>query len=46
MVFALLAASSLPVLRAIGLTVSLGVISNFVLALLLTRPSVTIHATL
>jgi predicted exporter len=38
MVFALLATSSLPVLRAIGLTVSLGVISNFVLALLLTRP--------
>ncbi len=38
MVFALLALSSLPVLRAIGLTVSAGVISNFVLALLLTRP--------
>jgi predicted exporter len=38
MVFALLATSSLPVLRAIGLTVSLGVISNFILALLLTRP--------
>jgi len=37
MVFALLATSSLPVLRAIGLTVTLGVISNFVLALLLTR---------
>jgi predicted exporter len=37
MVFALLALSSLPVLRAIGVTVSLGVISNFVLALLLTR---------
>jgi predicted exporter len=49
MVFALLGASSLPVLRAIGLTVSLGVISNFVLALLLTRPQsisgVTTHAT-
>jgi len=45
MVFALLAASSLPVLRAIGLTVSLGVISNFILALLLTRPQVTAHAT-
>jgi predicted exporter len=43
MVFALLATSSLPVLRALGLTVSLGVICNFVLALLLTRPSVT-HA--
>lgn len=37
MVFALLALSSLPVLRAIGVTVSLGVILNFVLALLLTR---------
>jgi predicted exporter len=37
MVFALLALSSLPVLRAIGVTVTLGVISNFVLALLLTR---------
>jgi predicted exporter len=37
MVFALLGWSELPVLRAIGLTVSLGVISNFVLALLLTR---------
>jgi predicted exporter len=38
MVFALLAISSLPVLRAIGLPVSIGVVSNFVLALLLTRP--------
>ncbi len=38
MVFALLALSSIPVLRAIGLTVSAGVICNFVLALLLTRP--------
>jgi predicted exporter len=37
MVFALLSTSSLPVLRAIGITVTLGVISNFVLALLLTR---------
>lgn len=37
MVFCLLAFSTLPVLRAIGLTVTLGVISNFVLALLLTR---------
>ncbi len=37
MVFALLATSGLPVLRAIGLTVTLGVVSNFVLALLLTR---------
>jgi predicted exporter len=38
MVFALLALSSIPVLRAIGMTVSLGVISNFLLALLMTRP--------
>ena len=44
MVFALLAASSLPVLRAIGVTVTLGVISNFVLALLLTRPTGATHA--
>lgn len=43
MVFALLASSSLPVLRAIGLTVSLGVIANFILALLLTRPTVATH---
>jgi predicted exporter len=34
-VFALLALSTLPVLRAIGLTVAMGVISNFVLALVL-----------
>lgn len=39
MVFALLALSSMPVLRAIGVTVSLGVIGNFVLAFLLTRPA-------
>jgi len=39
MVFVLLSFSTLPVLRAIGITVSLGVISNFVLALLLTRPA-------
>jgi predicted exporter len=39
MVFALLALSSLPVLRAIGVTVATGVIGNFVLALLVTRPS-------
>jgi len=38
MVFALLAISSLPVLRAIGVPVAIGVLSNFVLALLLTRP--------
>ncbi len=40
-VFALLAASGLPVLRAIGLPVAIGVASNFVLALLLTRPAAT-----
>jgi len=39
MVFALLALSSLPVLRSIGVTVAAGVVSNFVLALLLTRPA-------
>src|SRR5690606_40563381 len=44
MVFALLAMSTLPVLRAIGLTVSLGVVSNFVLALLLTRPATPVLA--
>ncbi len=38
LVFAALALSTLPVLRAIGVTVTLGIISNFVLALLLTRP--------
>jgi len=37
LVFALLALSTVPVLQAIGVTVSLGVVSNFVLALLLTR---------
>ena len=37
LVFALLAASSVPVLRAIGVTVTIGVIANFVLALVLTR---------
>jgi predicted exporter len=36
LVFALLATSSLPVLRAIGLPVAVGVVANFVLALLLT----------
>jgi predicted exporter len=38
MVFALLATSSMPVLQAIGVTVTIGVVSNFILALLLTRP--------
>lgn len=39
MVFLLLALSTLPVLRDIGVTVAAGVAGNFVLALLLTRPS-------
>ena len=37
LVFVLLACSSIPVLRAIGSTVALGVFCNFVLALLVTR---------
>jgi predicted exporter len=37
LVFALLATADLPVLRAVGAPVALGVIVNFVLALLLTR---------
>jgi len=37
-VFMLLAFATTPVLSSIGITVSLGVVSNFVLALLLTRP--------
>lgn len=37
LVFALLALSKAPVLQAIGVTVSIGVISNFVLALALSR---------
>lgn len=37
LVFALLALSTVPVLAAIGITVSIGVISNFALAALLTR---------
>jgi len=36
LVFALLATSGLPVLRAIGLPVAIGVVANFMLALLLT----------
>jgi predicted exporter len=40
MVFVLLSLSTIPVLRSIGITVALGVVSNFVLALLLTRPPV------
>jgi predicted exporter len=38
MVFALLSFSTLPVLRSIGITVAAGVVSNFVLALLISRP--------
>jgi predicted exporter len=37
LVFSLLAWSSIPVLRAIGSTVALGVVCNFVLALLVSR---------
>jgi predicted exporter len=39
MVFALLTLSTLPVLRAMGTTVTLGVVSNFLLSLLITRDS-------
>ncbi len=37
LVFALLALSTVPILQAIGITVSIGVVSNFLLALMLTR---------
>ena len=40
LVFALLALSSIPVLRAIGSTVAIGVFANFVLALLVSRQPV------
>jgi len=40
LVFALLALSSIPVLRAIGSTVAIGVFANFVLALLISRQPV------
>ena len=40
LVFCLLALSSIPVLRAIGTTVTLGVLANFVLALLVSRQPV------
>jgi predicted exporter len=43
MVFALLSFSTLPVLRSIGLTVAIGVVCNFVLALLITRPQDAPH---
>lgn len=45
LVFALLALSSIPVLRAIGSTVAIGVFGNFALALLITRQPVTAEAT-
>ena len=41
LVFFLLALSSIPVLRAIGSTVAIGVFANFVLALLVSRQPVT-----
>ena len=41
LVFSLLAWSSIPVLRAIGITVTLGVVGNFVLALLVSRQPVS-----
>ena len=37
LVFALLTLSTVPILNAIGVTVTIGVICNFLLALLLTR---------
>lgn len=40
LVFALFSLSTVPILQAIGVTVSLGVLSNFLLALLLTRERV------
>ena len=45
LVFALLALSSIPVLRAIGSTVAIGVFGNFILALLITRQPVVADAT-
>lgn len=47
LVFSLLALSSIPVLRAIGSTVALGVVCNFVLAVLISRAPAarTTHAT-
>jgi predicted exporter len=44
LVFSLLALSSIPVLRAIGVTVTLGVACNFVLSLLVARHRATIVA--
>jgi predicted exporter len=45
LVFVLLGLSSIPVLRAIGSTVAIGVFGNFVLALLIARQPVAIEAT-
>ena len=45
LVFALLALSSIPVLRAIGSTVAIGVFGNFVLALLIARQPVRADGT-
>ncbi|NYZ61189.1 MMPL family transporter [Luteimonas sp. SJ-16] len=44
LVFSLLALSSIPVLRAIGSTVALGVVCNFVLSLLVARHRAAIEA--
>ena len=44
LVFALLSLSTIPVLRAIGTTVALGVFSNFVLALLIVRRPLRVQA--
>ena len=44
LVFALLGLSSIPVLRAIGSTVALGVVFNFVLALLIVREPAAMEA--
>jgi predicted exporter len=45
LVFFLLALSSIPVLRAIGSTVTIGVVSNFLLALLVARQPTARSAT-
>jgi predicted exporter len=44
LVFLLLALSSIPVLRAIGTTVTIGVVGNFVLGLLIARHDVARQA--
>ena len=43
LVFLLLALSSIPVLRAIGSTVTIGVAGNFVLGLLIARHAVAVE---